>query len=159
MPQITFRTNLKAAMKALKKFGEGFVTDAENAAFLAALRVQKQMQKPGELVPRKLKWHSLKQMRAYFVTGGFGHGIPYHRTNRYIRGWQVDRVDRGAVVYNNVSYAVDVGGTAQGLDQQPMYQGRWPLFRDVVDRVTALLPKEIKDLLRKHRSRIPKVPK
>lgn len=30
-----------------------------------------------------------KMRRAYFATDGFGHGIPYRRTRRYVHSWHV----------------------------------------------------------------------
>jgi hypothetical protein len=36
----------------------------------------------------KRRWNSLRQMRAYFATDGFGAGIPYRRTHDLARRWR-----------------------------------------------------------------------
>lgn len=37
---------------------------------------------------KKVRWTSPRQKAAYFVTNGFGQGIPYHRTGRLGAGWK-----------------------------------------------------------------------
>ncbi len=38
----------------------------------------------------KRRWNSERQLRAYFATDGFGHGIPYQRTGQLEAGWDMD---------------------------------------------------------------------
>jgi hypothetical protein len=158
MPRIKVSTNASAVWRVLKQFGEDVVNDAYDQIYVAMCQIRDKMAIPGDPISGHLKWASLKQGRAYFRTEGFGKGIPYHRTNRYIKGWRVERSDNGSVVFNNVPYASAVGGGARGEKQQPMYEGRWPLFRDVVDQVIALLPKNILAMLRKRAGKIPREP-
>lgn len=35
-------------------------------------------------------WQTERQRRAFFASNGFGSGIPYRRTDDYIRNWRVD---------------------------------------------------------------------
>ena len=72
----------------------------------------------------------------------------YVRTGNYGASWKVDSLDDGYRVSNNVTfkgraYAKYVGGDAYGLSQAWMHAGRWPLFRDVVEKEVVKLPQEI----------------
>ena len=63
---------------------------------------------------KPFKWASERQRRAFFATDGFGHGIPYVRTNALKDGWttRVRDTKDGAIfeVANNTDYADFVMG-------------------------------------------------
>jgi hypothetical protein len=65
------------------------------------------------------RWKSERQRRAFFATDGFGHGIPYVRTNALRDSWQTRIQDqRGGAIFeveNNADYARFVVGD----DAQP----------------------------------------
>lgn len=66
---------------------------------------------------KPFRWASERQRRAFFATDGFGHGIPYVRTNALKDGWTTHIRDKkdGAVfeVVNNADYSVFVMGDWQ----------------------------------------------
>jgi len=70
-------------------------------------------QYPGP-VKYPFRWKSERQRRAFFATNGFGHGIPYVRTNALKDGWttRIRDTKDGAVfeVANNTDYAEFVVG-------------------------------------------------
>lgn len=94
-------------------------------------------------------WESLRQMRAYFATDGFGHGIPYRRTHGYVHSWHViaDYTDTfsGIAVFSDSPSADFVGGRRQ---QPGHVQTGWPNAVEVIqvisietnDRLEAGLP-------------------
>lgn len=82
---------------------------------------------PGK-VKYPIEWTSEKQRRAFFATNGFGHGIPYRRTNKLKNSWKffIVRTSEGVemVVSNNVYYAkYVVGGVRDSGDSlKPIQQ-------------------------------------
>lgn len=90
-----------------------------NAAYKRRIkRIRQQIldelrQYPGP-VKRPFRWASERQRRAFFATNGFGHGIPYVRTNALKEGWTTHIRDRrdGVIfeVVNNTDYAEFVVG-------------------------------------------------
>ena len=93
---------------------------------------------------RKRRWNSLKQMRAFFATNGFGHGIPYKRTGNMVRQWKVKTiftVDGGVIEASNDSPHVDFvqGDRAQMMhldsgwhQAAPIYSKYLPVYEDAV---------------------------
>ena len=74
----------------------------------------------------------------------------YVRTFKFRNSWSVNRTDAGYVIKNSASrkgreYGHWVVGNAYGTTQAWMHQGRWQLFRDVVDDEIDKLPKEVAD--------------
>ncbi len=90
-----------------------------NAAYKKRIkRIRQRMlddlrQYPGP-AKKPFKWASERQRRAFFATDGFGHGIPYVRTNALKDGWTTRIRDQqnGAIfeVANNTDYADFVMG-------------------------------------------------
>jgi hypothetical protein len=108
------------------------------------------MQVPGKPIVYPVPWDSNKQKKAFFASGGFGHGIPTVRTDRYISGWKVvQNTLQSYTVINSVRSAKYIGGLLSGLGQSRIHAGRWPLFRDAIDAVVYLLPKAVVENLRK----------
>lgn len=105
--------------------------------------------------PRRVRWDSEKQKRAYFATNGFGGGIPYVRTGTYGRSWYIRRNPRNARAmagYSLISnaeqrgrrYSKYVGGDAYGNSQSRIHQNRWAKVRNSVEKETKSLPATIR---------------
>jgi hypothetical protein len=105
--------------------------------------------------PRRVRWDSERQKRAYFATDGFGGGIPYRRTGTYGRSWIIRRNPRSARVmagYSLIGNAVQrgrhyskyVGGDAGGESQSRIHQNRWAKVRTSVEKETRSLPADIR---------------
>ena len=74
----------------------------------------------------------------------------YHRTGNLGASWDVRRLDDGYQIVNTArargrAYAHYVVGNAYGTGQAWMHQGRWPVFRGVVDAEIEKMPREIAD--------------
>ena len=74
----------------------------------------------------------------------------YRRTGRLGASWKVQSLEDGYSISNYAAkkgrrYANYVVGNAYGTGQAQIHEGRWPLFRDVVDREIAKQPQEIVD--------------
>ncbi len=77
-------------------------------------------------------------------------GQVYRRTGRLFYSWKIEEVQSGYAISNTAAfrgraYAQWVVGDAYGTRQAGIHQGRWSLFRDVVDEEVAKLPPEIED--------------
>lgn len=78
-------------------------------------------------------------------------GQTYVRTGNLGFSWDVKRLDSGYQITNDAKnkygdyYAQYVVGNAYGLNQAWMHEGRWQLFRDVVEAEIANLPQAIAD--------------
>lgn len=93
---------------------------------------------------KKRRWNSLKQMRAFFATNGFGGGIPTRRTGALIRAWRVltkFSVDGGEIIAENTSPHADFvqGDRAQMMhldtgwpQAAPIYAKYLPVYEDAL---------------------------
>ncbi len=72
----------------------------------------------------KRTWTSEKQRRAFFATNGFGRGIPYKRTGKLNKSWEVFLVDApGGIAVrlsNTTPYAQFVVGRVKPRGKDPM---------------------------------------
>ncbi len=117
--------------------------------YVAMLRAQEALQKPGEPIRYPAKWDSLRQRKAYFASNGFGAGIPYRRTGRHQSGWLIRhnpspaRKTSGYSLVNQSPIAKYISGDAYGNRQSRIHQGRWVRVRDVLEKAMRGLPKDI----------------
>ncbi len=119
----------KALRKAPKKMRVALSTAKKNTERL--LNATLKSPQPPPRYP--LKWKSERQRRAFFATRGFGHGIPYNRTNRLINAWRVQIVsdDEGGLleVVNDTPY-LDYVASGSSV-RQPMFP-QWYNYDDVL---------------------------
>jgi hypothetical protein len=84
-----------------------------------------------------IQWTSLKQKRAFFATNGFGKGIPYQRTGKLVKGWQVRgdyRKGFGGITVSNPSPAA---AFVQGYWQQGFHRNTgWTSAPDALQRIS-----------------------
>lgn len=103
-------------------------------------------------VAHPIQWTSDKQRRAYFATDGFGAGIPYRRTGKVNRGWELFAVERAGgqveiVLLNTDPAAPFVFGTFNNNDrtQQQFHRNSgWSRARTIRAQVMAVIRKEVK---------------
>lgn len=91
-----------------------------------------------------IRWDSEKQRRK--VMALLRGNLPYRRTGRYQRGWNV--VKAGNMAYrleNNSSGAEFIGGDFIGRYQSRIHQSRWPVANDVLADEIDTLPAEIEN--------------
>jgi hypothetical protein len=75
-------------------------------------------QYPGP-VKYPFRWKSERQRRAFFATDGFGHGIPYVRTNALKDGWTTRIRDQQNGAIFEVENTADHARFVIGDDTQP----------------------------------------
>ena len=153
-------TGGKQVYQSLVKLGES-VDQIVNSDIEKQLKAaQKELQKPGKPVTYPVKWDSERQRRAFFATNGFGRGIPYKRTGRYVRSFRVTKTGRGNdrryTLVNPWPKTKYVGGDTRARQQSRIHGGRWPLIADVVKKYAQRLVKskpqnvsKIKTLIRR----------
>lgn len=152
MPQVTLRvlTNASIVRQGFEHLSNALPNIGRKRLRQAATDVKDLMKVPGEPPVYPLEWDSDQQRADFMASNGFGGGIPYTRTDRYIEGWEVVKSSlRGYTVINRVPYAKAVGGLLDGSGQSKMHAFRWPRFRDAVDTVAAALPEAVASHLRK----------
>lgn len=104
------------------------------ARVLAELR-----QEPGK--PNyPLRWKSERQRKAYFATNGFGHGIPYRRTGKLAKSWDVTFELTGSGGEINIVNDDPKARFVQGDDQQPFHidtgwRAAAPIAVDAIDEI------------------------
>lgn len=87
------------------------------------------------------------RMRAPYTSVGAVPG--YVRTRRLFHAWTIERKPEGYAIWADPKtpygrpYAQYVVGDAEGHGQAWMHEGRWPLFREVVDEEVGKLPPEV----------------
>lgn len=83
--------------------------------------------KPPGAVKRPIQWASEKQRKAYFASNGFGKGIPYKRSGKLQRGWEVKysyASNEGILTLENPA---SITPFVQGSLQQPFHRNTgWP---------------------------------
>jgi hypothetical protein len=148
-------TNIREVIKDLQRFFYKRVPAAGLWALeAAAKRVQKRMQEPGKPSTSPVHWDSIRQMRAYFASNGFGGGIPYRRRGIYERGWQLRKNPDGTDLSNRSRGARFIGGLASGADLSPgkkqssIHKGRYRLLRPTADEEIKRLHQDVIDRLR-----------
>ncbi len=156
MPQLTVSVKgAELVKRRLQDFARDVPRIAKSTIYDAYRDALAKLRKPGKRVSYPVRWDSKRQQRAYFATGGFGHGIPYRRTGRYGDSWKLKANEGesgqrvGYTLISRLSYARFVGGMARGEGQSSIHKGRWQLFRDIIDDVRAKLPARVKDHLRR----------
>lgn len=117
-------------------------------------RVGEQVLKPLRKEPRgpsyPLRWQSERQRKAYFASNGFGHGIPYRRSNELVNKWALgvvyeDQQIPSITITNPVKYRKFVTGRYQ----QRMHAGRWYKEEDKFTEARVVLASEVEtDLIR-----------
>lgn len=105
--------------------------------------------------PRRVRWDSEKQRRAFFATNGFGGGIPYQRTGVYGKSWYIrrnpraSRAQQGYSLISNAEqrgrrYSKFVGGDAYGTSQSRIHSNRWAKVRTSLETEIKPLPRAIR---------------
>ena len=114
-----------------------------------ARRIQERMNVAGDKISYPVNWDSEKQQRAFFATNGFGHGIPYVRTNAMANAWSVTRTFDNQVDL----FAPHPAGAVFGMPswnwwQSNIHRGRWVSLQKVFYEEIEKLPAAILDRLR-----------
>lgn len=145
MTQLSFQIkNAELVRMGLQTF-EGEVPKVGRLQIYRAMqRAQKRLRKPGKKPTYPIPWDSLKQKRAFFATDGFGGGIPYKRTGKIVAGWSIVKLDDGYRLINQVDGVKYVVGDAYGQSQSRIHQGRWEVYRDVVEQELEPLPQQVR---------------
>lgn len=89
-----------------------------------------------------IQWDSERQKRAFFATDGFGRGIPTRRTGASLR-WEITNTGTGYMLSVAADWAGYLYGHYDGGGQSRIFEGTYPLFRDVVENQITNLPPEI----------------
>lgn len=108
--------------------------------------VKRRMAVEGKPIRYPVEWDSERQRRAFFATNGFGHGIPYRRTNRYRLGWKEEMQPYGVALHNE-SPAGAIGGIPSGW-QSRIHRGRWPNLLVVLFDELKKVPTDISNRLK-----------
>lgn len=129
----------------LPEFLKDFFFGVKEALYLTAENIAARMAQPGkERAPgERVNWDSPRQRKAFFASEGFGHGIPYVRTERYQTSIRATRMEFGAR-YSAPHPAGAIGGTTSGW-QSNIHRNRWPYLLQVLFEELGKLPQEISD--------------
>ncbi len=102
-----------------------------------------------------IRWDSEKQRRAFFATGGFGGGIPYNRTQAYIRSWKYTQQKGEFSLATAYPKAIYIGGDELGNVYSGIHVSRWTniysasmeaarnISLDIADRIQSILKKHL----------------
>ena len=162
-------TNAKIVRQGLEHLRKAIPEIGRKRLYDMARAIKKILRKPGKKPTYPIQWDSEKQRRAFFARDGFSkpagwkrpkgyvnQNIPTRRTNAYVKGFKVERLESGYSIVNPVTYAGYVGGRMSGKGQSKIHKDRWQIIREVVNREVAKLPKLIIESLRSVISRFAK---
>ncbi len=145
-----YDTNAGAIAEKIKQVIERAKIGANRTLEQSAREIARIMQRAGLPIRYPVDWDSEKQRKAFFVTDGFGHGIPYNRTGAYERGWTYSAITGGYSVSNIGHNAMFLSGNPSGAPigvsgklQSNIHRNRWRLIKPVLDAVLARLPENL----------------
>lgn len=143
MPVLKVQTNARMVRKGLEQLRAEVPKVGRSRMYSALVRVLNRLKKPGKKPKRPIPWDSIKQMRAFFASNGFGGGIPHKRRGAYQKGFRIKAIPQGHELSNTAKGAKYVGGNARGVRRSRIHVGTWPLVRDEVDKEVAKLPSAV----------------
>jgi len=146
-PIVSITTNAPLVAKNLENLAAEEIQISRSRIWgVAQSIIWKMQRRPAPRIEYPIQWDSVKQMKAYFATDGFGGGIPSVRTGAYQAGYgEPVRLEDGYAIQNNAPGAIYVGGDAYGNHQSRMHKGRWPLLKTATDEEIEKLPPQIRD--------------
>jgi len=143
MPILKVQSNAKVVRKGLESLRQEPPKISRARIYQALSNAQRRLKKPGKKRTYPIPWVSIKQMRAFFASEGFGGGIPHRRRGFYQRGFQIRALKNGHELSNTSKGAAHIGGNARGIGQSPIHKGVYPLIRDEVDKEVKKLPQAV----------------
>lgn len=144
MTQLSVQVDGQLVRNGLQNLDAEIPKVSRLAIYRTSQRIQQRMKKIGAKPSYPIRWASVKQLKAFFASDGFRHGIPYRRTGKYPSGWKViQKGTTGYTVMNDSESAQWIAGNAYGQRQSSIHAGRWPVFRDEADAEIKNLPAEI----------------
>ncbi len=153
MPMLSVQVKSDEVRRNLTKFSAGLPRAVGEPLRVALEKARARMARSVPRPSYPINWDSERQRRAYFATGGFGGGIPSHRTGAYEHSWRVqenpsnDRARYGYSLFSNVAYAKYVSGNAYGYGQSSIHAGRWDNLAQIVDEQVRRLPQSHRDVV------------
>jgi hypothetical protein len=149
MTQLSIQVHGELVRKGLQNLADEVPKIGRLQIYQTSLRIRTGMRQPGAKPTHPINWASVKQLKAFYASEGFGGGIPHRRTDEYVNGWVIEPIgDQGYMLVNKTAGAQYIGGNAYGQMQSPIHRGRWPVFRDVADREVEKLPQEINEQIK-----------
>lgn len=94
-----------------------------------------------------IKWDSVRQRKAFFATGGFGGGIPYRRTGKYVGAFRYVREGDSVSIATSYPKAVYIGGDAYGRRYSRIHVGNWPGIYETVNYYAEQLTRSLVDAI------------
>lgn len=127
---------------ALKDVGVQIVPLTRKRIYTRLLGIRNKMAASAPRPGHPIHWDSIRQMRAFYASNGFGHGIPTIRTRQHEHAWRVVKAGDGYAIENPLDTAIYLYGDADGRGQSAIHQGRWPLFVDKIEDEINAIPRE-----------------
>lgn len=134
----------KRDFRELPTFMAALMAAGTDALVQLATNVKERMSEEGKPVTYPINWDSVKQRR--FVMWKLRNRLPYHRSDRYRYGWDLERGRFGASLHNE-SPAGAIGGTTSGW-QSKIHRGRWPHLLTVLFDELRNFPADLSNRLR-----------
>jgi hypothetical protein len=138
--------NIPEVNRQLSEFVDGVRVGVDEMLGQNVDSIKSQMEQEGKPITYPVQWDSERQRRAFFATNGFGKGIPYQRTGRYIASWQHNRIPFGHQLFN-AHPAGAVGGMPAGW-QSRIHRNRWTYLTKVIFDELAKIPARISNIIK-----------
>jgi hypothetical protein len=111
--------------------------------YQSMLKVRTRLRAPAPKPSYPIRWDSERQRRFVLAMLSERGGLPYRRSGRYQKGWNIVKTGTGYRIENNSPGALHIGGDHSGRGQSNIHQGRWPLFQNIVEEEIRGLPQDI----------------
>ena len=141
--QLSIKVDAELVRKGLENLSSEIPKIGRATIYDALLEAKQELSvNPSRPKPPGL-WDSKKQQLAYFISGGFGKGIPYRPTGKAGRSWVIQRLGEGWKLLNKFAQAVYLFGNWEGERQSVIHAGRRPNFKETLQAHVERLPKTI----------------
>ena len=132
--------------KGLEDLSQEIPRISRQRIYMTLTRARNILRKPAPRPSYPINWDSEKQRRFVLAMLRKRGGLPYRRSGKYQKGWNVAKAGNMAYTLTNDTPGAEfIGGDFIGRWQSRVHQSRWPVANDVLADEIDTLPNEIEN--------------
>jgi hypothetical protein len=134
-------SNAKVVKKSLQDLGAEIPKVGRLQIYNVMVRSKARLSKPGKKPTYPIKWDSLRQkIKVLIILRYVLREMPYRRRDLYRKAFRIIKQEEGYDLANDMDRASAISGDAEGKGQSRIFQGRYPIMREVIDEEMEKLP-------------------
>jgi len=154
MSQFTLTFHGKLVRQGLENLDAEIPKVGRQRIYLRMLRIRTRMSAKAPKVRHPIDWDSEKQKRKVLALLREQGNLPYKRTGKIQRGWELDQITDGYRLRNRQDASIFVyGDLSNKKTQSNIHRGTWPLTKTVTYEELDQLPEEVSDDIERAKKR------